>query len=204
MTMGGHLSPGSRATWDRRNVLEYNSMPSLPQVIVLNGTSSSGKTSIAKALQERLLPKLYLNFSIDSILYALPGSVLYRMTHGQDLSDIDYRALVKSYYRSAQALAQSGQSLILDDAVTEAEMAALLTERLTAFHPVIIGVHCGLQELERREVGRGDRTLGEAKGQFDVVHCFLKYDLKVDTTNSEPEKIASQILSHLTRPESLD
>ena len=52
-----------------------------PQIICLNGTSSSGKTAIAKELQA-LLPKVYLNFSIDSILYSLPPSALARMTHG--------------------------------------------------------------------------------------------------------------------------
>lgn len=66
-----------------------------PQVICLNGTSSSGKTTIAHKLQE-LLPEIYLNFSIDSILYALPGSALFRMTHGQGMSDPNYVQLVRS------------------------------------------------------------------------------------------------------------
>jgi hypothetical protein len=40
-------------------------------VIVLNGTSSSGKSSIARALQA-LLPEPFLSFGTDTLLDALP------------------------------------------------------------------------------------------------------------------------------------
>lgn len=175
-------------------------MENFPQVILLNGASSAGKTSIAKELQELLLPDLYLNYSIDSILYALPPSVLKRMTTGQDLSDLNYRALVESYYASAQALVAKGNRLIMDDAVTDADIAALLMSSLRNSGLFIVGVHCSLDELNRRERERGDRTLGEAAGQFLKVHQFLKYDLEVDTTGPAPKSLAQKILQSLGGP----
>jgi len=39
---------------------------------VLNGGSSSGKSSIARVLQE-LLPGLWLTFGVDAFIDALPG-----------------------------------------------------------------------------------------------------------------------------------
>src|SRR5664279_3214992 len=45
---------------------------SVTHVVVLNGGSSSGKSSIARALQE-LLPSLWLTFGVDAFVDALPG-----------------------------------------------------------------------------------------------------------------------------------
>jgi chloramphenicol 3-O phosphotransferase len=42
------------------------------QVIVLNGGSSAGKSTIARALQE-MLPGLWLTFGADVLIEALPG-----------------------------------------------------------------------------------------------------------------------------------
>jgi len=42
------------------------------QVIVLNGGSSSGKSSIARALQE-ILPNVWLTFGVAALIEALPG-----------------------------------------------------------------------------------------------------------------------------------
>jgi chloramphenicol 3-O phosphotransferase len=42
------------------------------RVIVLNGGSSSGKSSIARSLQE-LLPDLWLTFGVDAFIDALPS-----------------------------------------------------------------------------------------------------------------------------------
>ena len=44
----------------------------MTQVIVLNGGSSSGKSSIARALQD-VLPGRWLTFGTDVLAEALPG-----------------------------------------------------------------------------------------------------------------------------------
>jgi chloramphenicol 3-O phosphotransferase len=40
-------------------------------IIVLNGTSSAGKTTLGKALQD-VLPTPYLLIGIDTVVFALP------------------------------------------------------------------------------------------------------------------------------------
>jgi chloramphenicol 3-O phosphotransferase len=169
----------------------------LPQILLLNGASSAGKTSLARCLQERFLPELYLNFSIDSILYALPPSVLTRMTTGQDLSDLDYGSLVMGYYAAARALALQGQRLILDDAVTDERLLPVVEGCLRGLEAVVVGVHCDLEELKRREARRGDRTLGEAERQFPVVHRLLRSHLSVDTTRQSPQEVAEGLFGLL-------
>ncbi len=164
------------------------------QVIHINGTSSSGKTAIAKALQEKLLPLIYLNFSIDSVLYALPGSALKRMISGQDISDLNYPALAESYYVAAAALVKHGNRVILDDAICDSALANFFIQSVKGFDVLKIGVHCQLDVLKLREKARGDRNIGEAEWQFTRVHGHFPYDFELDSTHMTPAELADKIL----------
>lgn len=132
-----------------------------PQIICLNGTSSAGKTAIAKQLQEKLLPTIYLNFSIDSILYTLPPSALDRMTHGQDIADLNYPHLVGSFNACVARLVELGHFLVIDNAMDRTEHVIDLLERVQGYSILLVGVHCSLEELNRRERQRQDRTIGK-------------------------------------------
>ena len=46
------------------------------RLIVIEGGSGTGKSSLAGSLQERFQPQQWLHFSVDTLLYCLPGSVL--------------------------------------------------------------------------------------------------------------------------------
>jgi chloramphenicol 3-O phosphotransferase len=48
-------------------------------VIVLNARSSSGKSSIARCLQE-VLPHPWLTFGVDTLIQAMPDGILDRAT----------------------------------------------------------------------------------------------------------------------------
>ncbi|MCS6297137.1 MAG: AAA family ATPase [Nitrospira sp.] len=169
-----------------------------PHIICLNGTSSSGKTSIAKQLQE-LLPTVYLNFSIDSILYTLPPSAFSRMTHGQDISDLNYPQLVRSYNACIALLAEMGHFLVIDNAMDRTEQAIDLLERVKGYSILLVGVHCSLEELNRRERQRRDRTIGEAAAQFNRVHRGFVYDVEVDSSTKSPSELAVEIMNYLKR-----
>jgi chloramphenicol 3-O phosphotransferase len=58
----------------------------------------------------------------------------------------------------------------------------------------LVGVHCPLEELERRERARGDRGVGDARRDLETVHTFCAYDLEVDST-APPEQNAARILA---------
>ncbi len=165
-------------------------------IIVLNGPSSSGKTSIARELQE-LLPNYVLNFSIDSILYSLPPSALKRMTTGQKNPGLDYFKLEIGYYKCARVLADAGHSLVLDNAVITETAAKELYANFSELKLIVIGVICSTIELDRREKRRGDRTLGEAASQQATVHKYLKYDFTVDSSSSTPKEIAEEIIKKI-------
>lgn len=171
----------------------------IPQIICLNGTSSAGKTSIAKQLQEKLLPTVYLNFSIDSILYTLPPSALSRMTHGQDIADLNYPQLVRSFNACVARLVEMGNVLVIDNAMVRAEHVVDLLERVQAYRILLVGVHCTLDELNRRERQRQDRTIGEAAAQFNLVHRGIIYDVEVDSSTTGPSELAAEIMDYIKR-----
>jgi chloramphenicol 3-O phosphotransferase len=57
----------------------------------------------------------------------------------------------------------------------------------------LIGIGCPLEVLEEREKARKNRTLGQAKAQFEIIHKFAVYDLEVDTSTLSAEECAERI-----------
>jgi chloramphenicol 3-O phosphotransferase len=163
-------------------------------IIVLNGTSSSGKTSIARAFQERA-PGLFLNFSIDSILYALPQSALDRIKRGDAIDDLRYPELVRAFYACVAELARLGHDLVIDHAIVTGRDAQLLTAAVEIHEVLFVGIDCPLPILLERERGRGDRRIGLAAAQHERVHQWLRYDLVIDTSQTSPEAAADAIVA---------
>lgn len=167
-------------------------------VIVINGTSSSGKSTIARAVQNQAAVVL-LNFSIDSVLSALPETILHRMKTVGGVTEIDANALISGYYGCIRELAAAGNSLISDNAITSKEQAALLVGAVAGHEVVLVGVRCSLSTVESRERARGDRRAGIARAQFDRVHEWLAYDVEIDTDETAPPDAARIILDALGR-----
>ncbi|MGC9401186.1 chloramphenicol phosphotransferase CPT family protein [Vibrio genomosp. F10] len=171
----------------------------LPDVIILNGTGSSGKTSIAKQLQERL-PYQFLNFSIDAVLYSLPPSDLQAMMEGRpiDRQGYDYAQLVEGYHRCIPSLLESGVKLILDNAWVDKEEYQQLRSLLSYYTVCTIGVKCDLDVAKKREKARGDRAIGLAEYEFPLVHQGMDYDFVIDSSHRCPQELAQDLLHQLT------
>jgi chloramphenicol 3-O phosphotransferase len=169
-------------------------------VIVLNGTSSSGKTTIARALQNVLAPRIFLNFSIDSILYTLPPAILERLGRGDHDAALDVPALVRAYYGCVRELLAQRHDLVIDNAVTSSSRAALLHEAVAGHDALIVGLTCDAATLEARERQRGDREPGMAVKQARTIHDWLRYDLMIDTAALSPEEAAGRIVAALQPP----
>ena len=165
-------------------------------VVVLNGTSSSGKTTIARAFQE-LAPRLFLNFSIDSILQALPQSAINRIARSADISDLRYPELARAFYACVRQLLDLGHDLIIDNAVTARYQAELLRAATESHEVLLVGLDCPVALLREREKQRGDRRPGLAEQQQGGIHTWLAYDLRIDTSIVSPEEAATRIVQAL-------
>lgn len=177
-------------------------------MIFLNGCTSAGKTSIARALQDMLDPP-HLRFGIDDAFAMLPlhlhnhadgfffdtgarGEI--RLNHGAT-----GLAVLKAHARMAAALARSGLGTILDEVVLGDDLREDWRAALAGCDVFMVGVHCALPELERREGARGDRLVGQARGQFELVHAGMAYDLEVDSTTEAVLAIAARIADAYSR-----
>lgn len=165
----------------------------MARIIVLNGTSSAGRSSVARAMQA-FAPDVFLNFSIDSVLYALPEHILAKIMRGEPAPEIDYRSLVTGYYGCIRELAEAGNSLISDNAATTRWQTALLLDAVKEHDVTLVKVHCSVETAEAREAQRGDRRPGLARSQFENVHRWLDYDVAVDTELATPDANARIIL----------
>jgi chloramphenicol 3-O phosphotransferase len=165
---------------------------------MLNGTSSSGKTSIARAFQE-LAPGIFLNFSIDSILFALPPSAIERIQRGAPIADLRYPELVRVFYGCVRTLASLGHDLVIDHAVITQAEAELLLAAVQGHRLLLVAVDCPLPLLVERERIRGDRRIGLAAAQYERIHQWLHYDLRIDSSLVTADEAARSIVFALGR-----
>lgn len=101
-------------------------------------------------------------------------------------------------HRAIAALAQAGWCVAADHVLVEPTWAEDCARVFAPFRTYLIGVRCPLAVLEERERARKDRTLGQAKLQFERVHAFVpRYDLEVDTSLLNPAECAEAILAHI-------
>ncbi len=166
------------------------------QIIVLNGTSSAGKTSIARALQE-ILPAPYLHVAFDTFMHMLPA----RIHEYPDAPAIFHRT-VTGMHHAVRALSDTGSNVVLDHVLRcpshpdSRDWMEELVAVLPAERTFLVAVRCALEELERRERVRWEsdrRFIGLARSQYEQVHLGNVYDFEVDTTSRTTEESARLI-----------
>ena len=165
-------------------------------IVVLNGTSSSGKTAVARAFQE-IAPRLFLNFSIDSILYTLPPSAVVRLERGEPVPELRPARLIPAFFACVRQLATLGHDLVIDHAITSEAEVEMLRSAVEGHQALLVGLDCPLEVIEERERSRGNRRRGLAAAQCERVHRWLQYDLRIDTGRVTPDEAAREILSAL-------
>ncbi len=161
-------------------------------IVVLNGTSSSGKTTLARAFQE-LAGTVFLNFSIDSILYALPQSALHALTAGNGIPNLPYPELDAAYYACVRELAALGRDLVTDNAIVTRAQAERMLDAVAGHRVLLVSVSCPAEVLEQRERARGDRRAGMAVRQAATIDQWLEYDLRIDTSVESVSAAAERI-----------
>jgi chloramphenicol 3-O phosphotransferase len=189
-------------------------------VIVLNGPSSAGKTSVAQALQE-IMEVPYFRLGVDDLGTAGPPGLMRFADEGYaetpDYFLMVYRNLpgegsapgariyselrigpngmrvIAAMYSALAEIPRHGVNLIVDSVIFNEQV---LREAVQAFRdlPVLfVGLHVPREVAERRERARGDRELGTAGAHYDRVHGHGLYDLEFDTSMVTPLECAQQI-----------
>ena len=179
------------------------------QIVFLNGTSSSGTTSLARAVQDAMATP-YLHPSLDHFLQRLPrvradfdptagGAARRRagcspfhdhaLVGRRRLGPVALR-LLTGMYQAIGALATAGVGVVVDDVIYDARVLRAAVHALAALPALFVAVRCPLAVAEQRERARGDRAPGGARVFHGLVHPLVathgRYDLEIDTRGLQP------------------
>ena len=153
------------------------------KIIFLNGVSSSGKSSLAMALQQRL-EEPFLHFQLDAFIEMLPWL-------GDDAL---FMEMVSGMHCAMAAMSNDGLNLIVDHVLIEKEWLDQCLDLLADRYVLFMGLNCDLEELERRERQRDNRRQGFARAQLPKIHKDKVYDLELYTCRMNVQACADRIL----------
>lgn len=175
----------------------------MTQVIVVNGGSSSGKSGIIRCLQA-VLPAPWLALGTDTLVEAMPASMqtsdggIEFGPDGEVSVGPEFRTLEAAWIEGVAAMARAGARVIVDEVfLGGAYSQQRWQEALGSLGVMWVGVRCEAAVAADREIARGDRALGMAQSQAEVVHQGVVYDLEVDTTHTEAMECARIIAEHV-------
>lgn len=183
-------------------------------VIILNGPSAAGKSSLQKAIQESF-KEPYIALGIDNFfndiipdehgskvtLKSAPN--LYRSL--KRFQDKDHKPVVEliigpegekviqGMHGAIAAYAQAGNNVVVDYIQYKTHWGHDLREKLKGLKVYYIGVEIPLKELEAREAKRATSPSGHARSHYDTVHDGMIYDLTVDTSRLTSKEAAGLV-----------
>lgn len=170
----------------------------MAQIIFLHGASSSGKSTLARALQARI-EKPFWHVSIDHLRDAsvLPTK---RFSDGEFLWS-DFRGgFFDGFHGSLKAYADAGNNLILEHILDTEGWLDKLVSLFSAHDVFFAAVHCPLDVLVEREAARGDRPPGSAKRDFETIHIGKVYDLELQSEDGVDANVEMLLEAWRNRP----
>lgn len=164
------------------------------RILFLNGVTSSGKTSIVEALQEKEDPFFYV--VANDLFQEMVGERFLRENYWKYLSEV-----ILMMYHTAKLYSDMGKHVIIDGILVERPEItphyAQLKEILKDNPLDIVEVYCPLEICRQRNIARGDRYESQSEEQQALMAKNIAYSLRVDTSRYSPEQCAQIILDSL-------
>jgi chloramphenicol 3-O phosphotransferase len=191
-------------------------------VIILNGPSCVGKSSIQKVFQKQAT-QTYLRVGIDNFFDALieePDLSEFETTkkfdqyssQGEYIRGIESTTdrtghkvvtlkigpagdrIISGMHKAIAAYAKAGNNVIVDYIQYKNIWAQDLKTSLKECKVIYVKVNAPLDVIEERELARSTSPAGHARSHYDTVHEGMVYDIEVDTSKESPEDCAQKIL----------
>ena len=169
----------------------------MSNIIFLNGTSSSGKSTLAREIQRQAdIP--FWHVASDQFVEA--GMLPKRVNDGGEFDwSINRPKFFNAFHSCIKSILLTDNNIILDHIIESQEWFKELQQELSGFDMFFVGVHCPLNIIEQREEQRSDRDvgnrfLGEAEYHLRHVHTYSPYDFEIDTSEQCIEKTAEKLI----------
>lgn len=164
------------------------------RIVFLNGVTSSGKTSIVEALQEREEPFFYV--VANDLFQEMVGDRFLRENYWKYLSEV-----ILLMYNTAKLYSDMGKNVLIDGILVEREEIKPHYRQLKEIlkdNPLdIVEVYCPLEICRQRNIDRGDRYENQSLEQQELMAREIAYSFRVDTSRHSPQQCAQMILDAL-------
>lgn len=196
-------------------------------VIILNGPSAAGKSSIQNEIQKQS-KSLFLKVGIDNFFDALLPTpdltgfeetkefnqytnqgvfirgIRMKLDHeGHQIVPLEIGPagdkIISGMHHSIAAYASQGNNVAVDYILYKPEWLPDLIHALKSTKVYFIGIKAPLTVLEEREKSRGTSPIGHARSHYNHVHTGMTYDLELDASTLSPEESAKTILDFVMR-----
>jgi chloramphenicol 3-O phosphotransferase len=170
-------------------IIEYG------KIIFLNGASSSGKSTLAKELQQ--LEETYMHMALDDVWATLPEKVLAEDEWYKKNPLAKYGA---GFLNSVAGYSKLGFGVIIEDCCCSPRSMKECLELFKDTRVIFVEVICSVSEMKKREETRGDRMPGQGEAQLPTFEKFRSehiYDLQVDTSVDSASECAERIIEML-------
>lgn len=190
-------------------------------IILLNGPSASGKSSIQNEIQKQS-KTFFLKAGIDNFFDALlpvpdlssfaetgelaqytnDGVLIRKVRLTKDEEGFPIVPLeigpagdkvISGMHYAIAAYAKRGNNVIVDYILYRPDWLCDLVKALKDYKVYLVGVKAPLTVLEDREKKRGTSPVGHARSHYKHVHENMIYDLELDVSNLTPEQSALKI-----------
>lgn len=164
------------------------------RIIFLNGVTSSGKTSIVEALQER--DDVFFYVVANDLFQEMVGDKFLREDYWKYLSEV-----IIMMYHTAKLYSDMGKNVLIDGILVERDEIKPHYQQLMEIlkeNPLdIVEVYCPLDICRERNIARGDRYETQSDEQHELMAQNIKYSFRVDTSVNSPEECAEMIVKEL-------
>lgn len=160
------------------------------KIIILNGVSSSGKTTLAKTIQDRSPIPLY-KLDIDDFILMAPDK--FNDYENGDFS-VQYKFASK-FFHVVKLYSDLGFDLIVPYMFFKnSETLQEFIELLSDYPVLVVNIACPVEELQRRETKRENRKIGSAEKQLKLLETNFEGSLSVDNFVSTNVECADKII----------
>ena len=185
-------------------------------VIILNGPSVAGKSSIQKSFQDYMLTKqAWIKVGIDNLFdKPFPNVELERIHLWQSSNNFrwientidendnpvikllvgtDGNKIAYGMNSAIAAYAKAGNNVIVDYIAYRKEWVDDLNSKLQHITHYWIKVDISLETLEQREKSRATSPVGHSRSHYDTVHWNITYNYVVNSEKNSAAQIAMQL-----------